>query len=191
MTLSRAQLRKFYRAQRQALPATTRASASLSITRNLSGLSALTHAHVIAGFMATENEVSLALWFKSHWARDGTTLLPRVGPAGAMEFFAFSQHTKLQRNRYNIQEPPAQEPISPATIDAMLVPLLAFDNAGHRLGMGGGYYDRYLSRLEHNIPLIGVAFACQQSNTLLPNEPWDVPLHTVVTENGVLEFDQH
>ena len=70
----------------------------------------------------------------------------------------------------------------------MLVPLVAFDSLGHRLGMGGGYYDRYLPRLSPECPLIGVAFACQHTDAPLPREAWDVPLHAVVTENAVLEW---
>ena len=95
----------------------------------------------------------------------------------------------MEDNRFGIAEPPASNPhIQPEDIDAVLAPLVAFDDQGHRLGMGGGYYDRFLPRLNAGTPLIGVAFACQQYEQPLPREAWDVPLHAVVTENGVLEW---
>ena len=72
-------------------------------------------------------------------------------------------------------------------LDIVLLPLLAFDDRGNRLGMGGGYYDRlFASRLHRKTkqPLrVGLAFDCQQAERL-PMQAWDVPLHAVVTESG-------
>ena len=55
--------------------------------------------------------------------------------------------------------------------------------------MGGGYYDRYLASLSSDVQVIGVAFACQASETHLPREPWDHALDMVVNENGIEEFN--
>jgi 5-formyltetrahydrofolate cyclo-ligase len=80
------------------------------------------------------------------------------------------------------------------TLDLILTPLVAFDDQGNRLGMGGGFYDRtlaYLGRRKHwkKPRLIGTAHAFQQV-ARLPHESWDVPLHGVVTEKALLSFGQ-
>jgi len=77
-----------------------------------------------------------------------------------------------------------------AALDIALVPLVAFDDYGRRLGMGGGYYDRtfaYLRHREHwrRPKLIGVAFEFQRVAEL-PAQPWDVPLDGIITEKGLL-----
>ena len=71
----------------------------------------------------------------------------------------------------------------------MLVPLLAFDAAGHRLGYGGGFYDRTLAALRANGPVtaIGVAYAGQEVENL-PQEEFDERLDMVLTENGLRAF---
>jgi 5-formyltetrahydrofolate cyclo-ligase len=73
---------------------------------------------------------------------------------------------------------------------AVFVPLLAFDRAGHRLGYGGGYYDRTLAALRSLGPMlaIGVAYAGQELDELLQNAPHDERLDMVITENGVRQF---
>lgn len=70
--------------------------------------------------------------------------------------------------------------------DLVLVPFLAFDRSGYRLGYGGGYYDRTLAAL--NVPAIGFGFAGQQID-VVPTGPYDIPLKTIVTEYGVLQTD--
>lgn len=71
--------------------------------------------------------------------------------------------------------------------DVILMPLLGFDRQGTRLGYGGGYYDRTLTRLEKKPRLIGFAFECQAFERI-PRAPHDVPLDAVVTEAGVVTF---
>ncbi|CAN7272426.1 5-formyltetrahydrofolate cyclo-ligase [Phyllobacterium sp. LjRoot231] len=72
----------------------------------------------------------------------------------------------------------------------MLVPLAAFDERGHRIGYGAGYYDRAIARLQEigvNPRLIGVAFDCQQVE-IVPDEPHDMPLEAILTETGLRSF---
>ncbi|GBQ83054.1 5-formyltetrahydrofolate cyclo-ligase [Gluconobacter albidus NBRC 3250] len=70
--------------------------------------------------------------------------------------------------------------------DLVLVPFLAFDRFGYRLGYGGGYYDRTLAALD--VPAIGFGFAGQQVDSV-PTGPYDVPLKTIVTERGIIRAD--
>jgi 5-formyltetrahydrofolate cyclo-ligase len=81
-----------------------------------------------------------------------------------------------------------------AELDVVLAPLVAFDRAGHRLGMGGGFYDRtfrfVVRRAEWRRPwIIGLAYDFQRVDAL-PVERWDVPLHAVVTESGAQLFQR-
>ncbi len=71
--------------------------------------------------------------------------------------------------------------------DIILMPLLAFDKRGTRLGYGGGYYDRTLERLTRRPRLIGIAFAAQELDNV-PRDSHDIPLDTIITEQGARHF---
>ena len=87
---------------------------------------------------------------------------------------------------YGIRTPVPEhsEDVEPEELDLVLVPLVAYDARCRRLGMGKGYYDRYLPRCTRAVKL-GVAFSCQQTGKV-PVGRWDWPLDAVVTEKGVL-----
>ncbi len=164
---------------------------------------AFSNSATIAAYWPTDGEVDLRNWLRAAHASGMRICLPVIDPKphaatkratkGAtksatktMQFFAADVlHEQLmQQNRYGIAEPRvgAHRVVS-GTIDLMLLPLVAFDNSGTRLGMGGGYYDRYLAGL-HNVPHVGVAHEVQRSATALPRQNWDVTLAAVVTETG-------
>lgn len=92
---------------------------------------------------------------------------------------------KLVQHKYGFWEPAAGTPrVEPDLLDAVLVPGLAFDPWGHRLGYGQGFYDRFLARLPPQTLTIGlVAEALIVSE--LPHDPWDVPVRFLATERGV------
>lgn len=121
---------------------------------------------------------------------DGKRLyLPRVPfqHDGALQFFTWDPDSAMQSNRLGIPEPVETEStrIAPEKLDLVLAPLLAFDLHGHRLGMGGGYYDRTFAFLKsgaHARPmLLGLAYEFQRLENI-PQASWDVPLAGVVTE---------
>ena len=119
--------------------------------------------------------------------------LPVVGPGAAMELHRFRRRTPLIANRFGILEPaPGAPRVSPLAVHVLLVPLVAFDVYGVRLGMGAGYYDRYLGRIPPAMRprLIGLAHEAQRSVDPLPFAEWDVPLDGVVTEAGWQPFGQ-
>ena len=97
----------------------------------------------------------------------------------------------LRRNRFGIPEPrfDARHVIDPRTLDMVLMPLVAFDFSGERLGSGAGYYDRAFAfaRARRRPRLIGLAYRWQGVESL-ERAPWDVPMHAVVTDAGVLRF---
>ncbi|NLL51499.1 MAG: 5-formyltetrahydrofolate cyclo-ligase [Peptococcaceae bacterium] len=93
----------------------------------------------------------------------------------------------VQVSNFGIREPLPDrlKPVSPEEIDLVLVPGLAFDYHGHRIGFGAGYYDRFLPRLRQDAVIIGIAFACQLFDNL-PREDYDYKLPLLVTENGLI-----
>lgn len=114
-----------------------------------------------------------------------TTLLPRIDNyhLRLMNFYAADLGRK---NRWGIIEPIPQTPPTPVQhIDVILVPLVAFDRNGNRLGMGAGFYDRALQPLRHRAfkrPfLLGVAHHFQQAKSLTP-QAWDVALDAILTD---------
>ncbi len=104
---------------------------------------------------------------------------------------------KLIRNRYGIFEPDIRrrKPIPAWGLDLLLLPLVAFDASGNRIGMGGGFYDRTFAYLKtrnrwHTPKLIGIAHELQHIDSIEPNA-WDIPLNGIVTESRIYIQGQH
>ena len=107
-----------------------------------------------------------------------------------MSFFVHRPEAPLTRNRFGIEEPPLGAPwINTRALDLVLAPLVAFDDQGNRLGMGGGFYDRHFGNLPKCLRplLVGVAHEVQRADAL-PAAPWDVPLDGILTETGWRRF---
>lgn len=102
-----------------------------------------------------------------------------------MDFHLVSDLKKLVPGPFNISEPPAGKIVSPKKIDIILVPGLAFDNRGHRLGYGRGYYDRYMKLLKSGCVRLGVAYSFQIIDKT-PNDNHDIPVNAVLTEKYIL-----
>lgn len=96
----------------------------------------------------------------------------------------------LRPGAYGLREPdPARCPeVEPGRVDVALVPGLAWDRAGRRLGRGAGYYDRLFADPRWRAPRCGLFFAAQELPAV-PADPWDVPLDVVVTEESVVSFE--
>jgi 5-formyltetrahydrofolate cyclo-ligase len=109
-----------------------------------------------------------------------------------MNFYLWETDTVLKRNRYGIAEPQNSAQIAVADFDMMLVPLVAYDRRGNRIGMGSGYYDRHLENLRNwHTPLrLGVAYSMQEIDQIDKND-WDIPLHAIVNERGWFTFDNN
>lgn len=94
--------------------------------------------------------------------------------------------SELEKNKFGIPEPKPEflRPLSPEQIDLVIVPGLAFDKKGYRIGYGAGYYDRFLKRCL-NALFVGLAFELQIIESAFP-ENWDIPLHKIITEARIL-----
>ncbi|WP_394221356.1 5-formyltetrahydrofolate cyclo-ligase [Alteromonas gracilis] len=201
---SRAQLRKTLREARRNLSAQQHEAAALGVAKQLATLSLLNDARVVAGYLVNDGEVNLKHYINTVWQAPHASqfALPVLHPIckGHLLFLSYAPDTKLVKNKYSIEEPELScanvVPVSQCNV--ILMPLVGFDLAGNRLGMGGGYYDRTLSFTQHhsntNSPicprkpkLVGIAHDIQQVDTL-PIASWDVPLDAIVTPTRTLQF---
>jgi 5-formyltetrahydrofolate cyclo-ligase len=108
--------------------------------------------------------------------------LPCIIPRG-LQFRLWSPSTELVEGKLNTLEPlPSSQPVTP---EILLVPLLAFDKKGHRLGYGQGHYDHYLA--DHKVLTIGVGFKEQEVDSIA-FEPHDISLDYVLTEEGITSY---
>ncbi|WP_108649654.1 5-formyltetrahydrofolate cyclo-ligase [Dongshaea marina] len=147
----------------------------------------------MAAFISNDHEIDTAPLLET-LLPEHEIFLPVLHPftPGNLLFIEHRPETELLKNRFNIPEPPLNVtrlcPIE--ELDLLLVPLVAFDHRGNRLGMGGGFYDRTLAplvRMDKPPRLIGIAFDCQQVDELEP-QPWDIPLAEVITPTRHLQF---
>lgn len=143
---------------------------------------------VVAGYVAIDDEADPAPLLGILAQHGCRIALPCVtAPGVPLTFRSWAPGEPLTPGAYKIPEPRGGDELVP---DFVLMPLLAFSSDGHRLGYGGGYYDRTLAALRPQNPqilAIGLAFAAQEV-THLPVEPNDQPLDWVVTERGARAF---
>lgn len=142
--------------------------------------------HTFALYAAAGSEADLSLLAEGIRSRGGVTLYPLcTAEAGCMEFYAVEDASGLRPGKWGIPEPdPAICRRAEAwEIDRMVLPCLALDGRGDRLGYGGGYYDRYLAREGFRAKTVIAAFAVQMTEQI-PTEPTDRRIERWVTECG-------
>jgi 5-formyltetrahydrofolate cyclo-ligase len=144
---------------------------------------------VAAGYKAIHGEVDVAMLLARLEARNMEIALPAVVKMdGPLVFRRWKPGDALVQGEYGVEVPPQEAPV--VVPDLVIVPLLAFDGRGHRLGYGKGYYDRTLADLRFANPkllAVGVAYKMQAVRSV-PAEKSDEPLDAVVTEDGAFFF---
>ena len=186
----RNQLRTELRQRRRTLSPAERIGGAEQLATRLLALPFAPTSGYVAGYWAMDGEICLHAW-QIKLPPDCIYCLP-VLAGDRLKFAPWRAGDKLVTNRYGIPEPDL-EPGSLLEADALtfvVLPLVGFDAAGARLGMGGGWYDRTLAfRRDGTSPpwLVGAAFTSQQVDALEPAE-WDVPLDAVCTESATHDF---
>lgn len=133
------------------------------------------------------NEFNTQPIIQAIWQADKKCYLPVLTNDKSLVFVQYMQNTVLTPNQFNIPEPADKTKQIPATeLDLVLLPLVAFDLLGNRLGAGGGYYDRTF-HANTKSKLIGLAYAAQQADALV-DDSWDVKLDGVLTEKSMSYF---
>lgn len=188
----RSRLRSRMRAARRALTSPYRHRAADALAVHVARLPQFRRANRIAGYLAQDGEIDPMPLLRRAVRQGRQVSLPVIDRPhrGAMQFLGYLPGDPLRANRYGIPEPVRRtRPVIDASeLDLVLVPLVAFDMSGNRLGMGGGYYDRRFAvrreRQWRRPVLIGIAYEMQRV-PCIECEAWDVPLDAVVTESGV------
>jgi 5-formyltetrahydrofolate cyclo-ligase len=180
-------LRRAAVARRDALPPAVRMTAALAIAER--GLPVeMTPGTVVSGFSPLKSEISpLPLLRRLADAGANLALPVVIGRGQPLVMRAWSFGAPLVSGVWGIREPAADAPeLNP---DILIVPLLAFDRRGHRIGYGAGYYDMTIARLRAMKPVtaIGVAFGSQEI-AAVPATPRDARLDLVLTERETIDF---
>ncbi len=140
----------------------------------------------IAAFCSTGTEIDTMPLLAKILSSGKELYLPKTDPDQiAMEFHSVTDLKTLVPGSFKILEPAAGKILSPKKIDLILVPGLAFDNRGHRLGYGQGYYDRYLKLIGSGCVILGVAYSFQIIDKT-PITDRDIPVNAVLTEKYIL-----
>ncbi|HUH08454.1 MAG TPA: 5-formyltetrahydrofolate cyclo-ligase [Egibacteraceae bacterium] len=184
---SKAALRERMIAVRAALPAAAREEASAAICSRLRTLPELAGRTAVAGYAAFGAEASVEPFLRRLLDQGVQVLLPWV-IADRIAFALVSDlDADLSPGWRGVREPRAapSRSIQPAAVDAVLAPGVAFDRRGHRLGYGGGHFDRLLARVRRGVPVIGIAFDAQIVESV-PSLPHDRAVELIVTESQVL-----
>lgn len=178
------------RSRRRALTSAQQHQAASGLKRQLHRSGLALRARHIAAYLAQDGEISPAHCLQS---LPGHRLyLPRLHPLrpNRLEFHAWRSNTRLEANRFGIPEPRRSRQRPWWSLSLILLPLVAFDPQGQRLGMGGGFYDRSLNRYPGRRPLLfGLAHDCQQV-ALLPVASWDIALDGILTGSRILFLNQ-
>lgn len=179
------QLRQSLRDQRKKLSVETVSAASAIIAKKIISFPEFLNAEYIAFYFSNENEIDLAEI--THYAQQkNKKIYFPVLDKKQLLFYQIDENTQYIKNQFNILEPIHSDkdffPIE--KIDLFLIPLVAFDEACHRIGRGLGCYDRVLVSKQKNATLIGLAYEFQKVDRIIP-ESWDVAMDKIVTEKNI------
>ena len=146
----------------------------------------------VAAYLATQGEISVNAWITE--AAGHHIYLPKLyeHTQPELRFAPLNTTTRWSYNRFSIAEPDNHwgDTLHARQLDYILLPLVAFDRHGRRMGMGGGYYDRTLAFRNRRTAwlspkLIGIAHSLQEHEGL-PENPWDVRLDMIITEKEII-----
>ena len=191
----KASLRRYFSDLRRGLTPDERHAAEAAIYKSLFSLPVWRAASVVCGYISVRGELNTHPILERAAAEGKRIALPVTVTSareGRMVFRALpnGDFDRLTPARFGIPEPDESCPAlthADLTNALILVPALAFDEAGYRLGWGGGYYDRFLDNLrEADIPVatVGLVFSACRAE-LLPREDHDIPVHTVIDERRI------
>jgi 5-formyltetrahydrofolate cyclo-ligase len=167
-------------AERLALPVEQRRAARERVQALLAEVPELRGA-TVGFYWPFRGEIDLVGFVRELTGGGGRAALPVVvGKGRPLEFWRWEPGMAMRPGVWDIPVPAAAEPLQP---DCLLVPLVGFDDAGYRLGYGGGYYDRTLAAMPRRPLALGVGHAFQRLATIRP-QPFDMPMDAIVTGDG-------
>lgn len=182
-------IRKHYQALRQSLPTPLRNMYSRQAVQHLLSSPIWPKSETIMAYLSLPQELSLDALYPAAWQSAKTMVIPISQPADHQLLLSqLDSFDQLSTGAYHIRElaPAWRKPVNCAKIDLCLVPGIAFDRFGNRLGFGAGYYDRFLPHLRKDSLKIGVCFSVQFSPDPLPIDEYDIPMDYLLTEQGLM-----
>jgi len=189
-SIDKKRIRQVMREKRAQLPYESLTLAAKQLAHNAQYYPPLLKANKIASYLPTNGEISP---HGLQQALSAQFFLPRITNISDASMRFYCADNRLTRNSFNILEPVAEgNPQTLQGVDVVLMPLVAFDKTGNRLGMGGGFYDRALafkkelnsSKAPH---LIGLAHHFQEVEQL-PTQSWDIPLNAILTDQELIKI---
>lgn len=187
--LSKQEIRQKIRAERNALSPEFMLRCEEQIFRRIrdfnQGIS-LSKARLVMGYSHFKNEVRTDL-LKAFCLRKAISYcLPATQAPPHMDAYLVTEHTQLHPDSFGVPTPDANhcQKVNPEEIDLILIPGLAFDPAGNRLGYGKGYYDAFLSTAPRAVK-IALAYEFQVLNQI-PTSPWDLQMDYIITEKRLI-----
>lgn len=189
-------LRKTIRKHRRTLGAARQAIAAESLKANLESLECVRNAKRLGLYLVNDGEIDPEHFMHWAWRQQKQCYLPVLHEQNdqPMYFAEITPQSTFLNNRFDIPEPVTDNSLRANQLDIILMPLVAFDAKGNRIGMGGGYYDRTLAfkrahPYDRRPVLIGLAHEFQCLDEIKP-APWDIPLDGIVTDERATLFEQ-
>jgi 5-formyltetrahydrofolate cyclo-ligase len=183
MSADKHAIRQALRGKRRQLGAAAVHAAGAAVWVQLRGFAPYQAAPALIAYIPSENEVSTRRALADSAAAYRDVYLPKDG--GSIGFVRWRVGEPLIPGRGGVWQPLAGVPLVPGTAAVAILPLVAWDEHGTRLGRGGGFYDRVFADGRADIVRVGLAYEFQYWPDL-PRDPWDVPLHYVITEQRVV-----
>ncbi len=197
---SRDIIRQEVRTKRRQLNAEQQQEQANLLCKTLIAQIDLEHVKHIAIYLANDGELNTKPFINWCWKNKISVYLPVIHPfnKGHLLFLEYAKTSVMIKNKYGISEPKldVRTIVAVNDIDIIFAPLVAFDQTGNRLGMGGGFYDRTLAvwyleyqQNKQTKPMpIGLAHNCQKVKAI-PIENWDIPLPKIITPSTIYHFD--
>lgn len=187
--MEKKELRQKYKAFRAALTADEIADMSVAIANNLLRVNIWqkTYFHL---FLTMENQKEIHTDVIQHilWGRDKEIVVSKSDfESNTLTHYLLTESTRLAISPYGIPEPVDGIEVPSTKLDVVFVPLLAFDNKGHRVGYGKGFYDRFLAACRPDVIKIGLSFFEAEAQEI-PHNDTDIQLDYCVTPNGIISF---
>ena len=180
------EVRRSVLAARGALGEAERIARGAAIHRRFLALREVEGVGVVMGFWSFGSEVSTQPLLETLHARGVPLCLPRTEGGGDLEAVAYEPGDPLKETSFGAREPADGTILAPEVLDLVVTPGVAFDRSGHRIGYGGGFYDRFLRRTRRGVPRIAIAFDLQVMSKELPVGSFDLGVDVIVTETETI-----
>lgn len=186
--MTKGEIRELMRSRRAQLDAAARQASSQAIAATLASLPVLAGAAEIACYLSLPAELAMADFIAACHRRGTRVCVPAWHAADkTYRLVRCAPDEPLVSGPFQVLEPAQQQPVPPAAVQAVVLPGLAFDRRGGRLGYGGGHYDRLLAACAPDVLKIGVCCAWQVVDDDLPLTEHDVRVNLLVTDQGVVD----